>query len=309
MSMVTYIVGHGELALERPETIVPEESSITFWTNVDSDILLRHGMRALQEASTSDGAQTYDAGQPVPNYTLYRLSDNERLRYETVANDVATAWYVGDQLPHPVHLCDATDPDMCSGGRHICGGVFGRLTGEIVYLACRGLVGEANNQLAYGGTDDTSNPFAQMVNELLGLPEEDAGARLAAMEDARDADAQETLAYLMNFQGLRKAVYKYRTRQYVPTAAAMEVEAMFFDQPEPEKSWMWELPEIQQAVGLAQRKRDYFIAKMQTADPRSLADELASEPERDRYYLLMIPGLQDLVTGADISRMLDEGGA
>ena len=253
--MTTFIAGHGELAADRPKTIVPEGGSITFYTDVDFDGLLANLMEALRRGDAGSGYKVL-GGEPVENYSLGPLTDNQRVRYATVAQSGLTIAYVGDQLPGDLHLCEG-DEVMCGGGRHICGGVFGRINDpEIIYLACRGVEGAPPNpQRAYGATGSTDLIDAQdaLAKELMALSEEERGKRLCAMEDARDADQQETVAFLMNKPQLRKAAYKERTRQALASMDPPAFVAMFNGQPAQEQAWMREIPAVVQALEKAKK--------------------------------------------------------
>jgi hypothetical protein len=253
--MTTFVVGHGQLAADRPMTIVPEGGSITFYTDVDFDLLLINGMEAVRRG---DGGSGYEvsSGQPVENYSLSPLNDNQRVRYETVAKGGLTVMYVGDQLPAAVHLCDG-DEVMCGGGRHICGGVFGRISDpEIIYLACAGVEGEpSKNQREYGATGDTQimDEWDKLATHMLTLSEEERGKTLCEMEDEHNPDNQERLAFLMNYRELRKSAYKERTRQALATMDPPAFVAMFNGQPAQEQAWMREIPAVVQALEKAKK--------------------------------------------------------
>lgn len=311
--MATFLLGHGVLAADRPETIVPQGHTITFYTDVDYDLYFVNGMEAVRSGDASSGSQTYNAGDPVPNYELSRYSDFERALFATVADEAQSIVYIGDQIPNDIHLCEATDDAMCGGGRHICGGVFGRIDDDIVYLACRGVEGTSDQtQDAYGGTRDTTvkDTVSQAVDDFLQLGEEEAGRRLAEMEDARDPDAQEALAYLMTSPDLQKAVYKHRTAEYVVTAELLEFEAMFYGQGTDEQGWMNELPAVQQKLADAQEKRQRVVDLVAASDPQALATYFYAQTESDQRYLGAIDGAQELLTGAAISDMFtDDNGS
>jgi hypothetical protein len=256
--MTTFIVGHGELAADRPETIVPEGMSIGFWTDLDFNLVMANGMAAVWSGDVGSAAETYKGGDPVPNYGLSPLTDNQRVRFETVAQEGLSVWYVGDQLPADVHLCDGDDV-MCNNGRHICGGVFGRIDDtEIIYLSCRGVEGaEDKDQEAYGGTGDTTlnDTLDRLYGDLMTMSEEDRGRWLNQMEDARDPDQQEQLAFLMTYPDLRKAALKQRTAEYLASADQATFEAFFAGQPQQEQEWMLEVPGVVETVTLSERER------------------------------------------------------
>jgi hypothetical protein len=253
--MTTFVVGHGGLAADRPMTIVPEGGSITFYTDVDFDLLFPNGMAAVMAGDAGSGYKA-EGGKPVENYSLSPLTDNERVRYESVAKGGLTAMYVGDQLPAAVHLCEG-DEVMCGGGRHICGGVFGRINDpNIVYLACRGVKdAPSKTQREYGTTGDASviDAFDAMWNQITALSDEEQGKKLCEMEDAHDPDLQDYLAHLMNYPDLRKAAYKERTRQALATMEPPAFVAMFNGQPAQEQAWMREIPAVVQALEKAKK--------------------------------------------------------
>jgi hypothetical protein len=135
---------------------------------------------------------------------------------------------------------------MCGGGRHICGGVFGRINDpNIVYLGCRNVEGAAKvDQWSFGATGSTQimDKLDETAETLMKLSEEEAGRRLCQMEDAKDPDAQELLANLILNDDLRKAAYKERTRRALATMDAPTFAAMFNGQPAEEQGWMREIP-------------------------------------------------------------------
>lgn len=240
--MTTFVVGHGSLEADKEETTVPEGGSITFYTEVDYDIVLAYGLMVVAQGDAGSGYPVA-AGQPVQNYKLNALTDNQRVRYETVAQEGLNVVYVGDtRLFDGIHLCEG-DQTMCSGGRHICGGVFGRIDDpDIVYVACRGLEdAPVRMQPTYGSTGESFAPDREQ--ELLSMSEEDRGRALCTMEDARDPEQQETLAYLMNIEEMRKAAYKERARQYLSTEPESFL-SMFLGQPPLEQGWMAEVAEV-----------------------------------------------------------------
>jgi hypothetical protein len=253
--MTIYIAGHGELAADRPMTIVPEGGSITFYTDVDFDGDMSNMMETLRRGDAGSGFKV-EGGKPVENYSLGPLTDNQRVRYATVAKGGVTVMYVGDQLPGAVHLCEG-DEVMCGGGRHICGGVFGRVDDrEIVYLACRGVEGAAPNpQQEYGATGDTqfADSLDALYDQFIKLSEEERGKKLCEMEDARNPDMQEGLAFLMNYPELRKSAYKERTRQSLATMDPPAFVAMFNGQPATEQGWMREIPAVVETLKKASK--------------------------------------------------------
>ncbi|HEX3605893.1 MAG TPA: hypothetical protein VH134_08225 [Candidatus Dormibacteraeota bacterium] len=256
--MPVFIVGHGGLASDRPQTIVPPGQSITFYTDVDLNLVMSNGMAAVMSGDASSGSETVQGGDPVPNYGLGRLTDNQRVRFETVAQAGGTFLYIGDQLPDGIHLCDGDDT-MCNEGHHICGGVFGRVEdAEMIYIACRGVDGGLDvNQEAYGGTGDASlsQGLDAVYNQLMGVSEEERGRYINQLEDARTAESQEALAFLMNYPDLRKAAYKQRTAEYLASSDPLTFESMFFSQPDTEQAWMREVPGVEEALTDAARQR------------------------------------------------------
>jgi len=251
--MATFIVGHGVIEASGPETLVPEGRTITFYTDVGLQFWQVYGMAALQMNDATSGFKTYQSGEKVPNYFMSKYSDNERTRFATVADEAANAIYVGDGIPSNIRLCEATDDAMCGGGRHICGGVFGRIDDDIIYLSCRSVEGVADpGQDTYGGTGQTTtlDHYDAKAREYLALGE-GAGAALAQLEDARTPDSQELLAYMMTYPDLRKAVYKFRTQQYLNAADAQSFAAMYNSEQPEEQSWILEVDGAQDMLNAA----------------------------------------------------------
>jgi hypothetical protein len=299
--MTTYVVGHGALTADRPMTTVPEGGSITFYSDVDTTLITPNGMEALRRGDAGSG-YTKTGGQPVENYYLEAHTDNELVRYQTVAMAGLTVMYVGDQLPVQaggrIHLCEG-DEFMCGEGRHICGGVFGRVSDlDIVYLACRGVAGAPSNvQRAYGATGNTKiiDDLDLIAAEFETMSEEEAGQKLCEMEDEarKNPDLQEHLARLMNWPGMRKAVYKERTRQALETmdvgkggetARIRAVAAMFYGQPEQEQAWMSEIPAVLEALKKSKKPSAFVnpkMPKMDTIVESPQEDSIVESPQED----------------------------
>lgn len=182
---------------------------------------------------------------------LEGYTDNQRVRFETVAMGGLNAVYIGDQVPNNIHLCEGDDT-MCGGGRHICGGVFGRLDDlDIIYLACRGVEDAPSNaQHEYGSTGDKSvlTDIQSMKKCSTRCPRTSGVGNSARWRDDQNPDLQEALAYLMNFPDLRKAAYKERTRQSLETMTPDEFAKMFAKQPVTEQGWMKEVPGVNDVV-------------------------------------------------------------
>jgi hypothetical protein len=288
-----HVVGHGALTADRPMTIVPEGGQITFYTDVDFDLVMTNALEVLQTgdalirlgkfAGVGNGYKV-GSGQPVENYSLGPLSDNERVLHATAAKPGLTIMYIGDQLPANIHLCEG-DEVMCAEGQHHCGGVFGRLydADEIVYLACRGVEGQPDKQQQkFGRTSSTEDAdrFDQEYYGLMALSEEERGKQLLQLEDLRHPDAQEALAKLMTYDDLRKAAYKERTRQAV-ASDPRAVAAMFYGQPKEEQEWMSEIPAVLEALRKAKKPSAFGKTKMAAIVESPEEDSIVESPEED----------------------------
>lgn len=232
--MATFVVGHGILASGRPETIAPIDGSITFITDVDLALLQVNGLLAIEQGNGA-GGYYQPGGAIIENYSLQALSEWDKHLYEVVreqSGSTATVMYVGfDGVPDPVNLCDATDDDMCSGGRHKCGGIFGRVDDQhIVYLACRSAADnpDAGAQAGYGAQADSEH-FSDIGNEVLELLTQDwvdAGTELARLRDGT-AEEQIRFANLMTDPRLNDPLSAYYYLEHVRQGQASDEDVLF----------------------------------------------------------------------------------
>jgi hypothetical protein len=179
--MPTFLIGHGAIESGGPKTVVPAECSLTFFVDADRLLFMGNALAALESNSVQHGYRI-DALGEVDNYMILPLQDDERPFFEAVRinapGDLATAWFVGDELPADggfVSLCEDTT-GSCSILEHVCSGVLGRLSRDefgskdIVVLACRQVLGESSpmqeeygtalDATFYGLGDDSGDPAA-----------------------------------------------------------------------------------------------------------------------------------------------------
>lgn len=263
--MTTYVVGHGELEGSRPDTSIPQGGSVVFFTDVGMDLLQVNGMYAVQSGDAGQGFR-YNSPDPVPNYLLTPLSNDELVRIQTVEKEGLTVLYVGDtQIPADssgVHLCEGDDT-MCGEGRHICGGALGRVDdAEIVFVCCRGLTGtEPRYPMEFGSTGSTApyEMFLELARPYETMSETERGKALCALEDAKNPDDQELLAYLMTRTSFAKAALKHRTLESVTAKDGETVRAMFKSQTPEGQGWMREVPGASELID--QKKPSIFAKK------------------------------------------------
>jgi hypothetical protein len=142
------------------------------------------------------------------------------------------------------------------------------------------------------GKSDKVSELEMIWAEFQTMSEEEAGKTLCAMEDAKEPDKQEQLAFLMNVEDMRKAAYKERTRQALETMdvgkggekeRTRAVAAMFYSQPKQEREWMNEIPEVVEALKKSKKPSAFGNEdKMATIFESPNEDSVVESPQEDR---------------------------
>ncbi|MFI9103633.1 putative adhesin [Streptomyces fildesensis] len=144
--MTTFIMGHGNYS--EPDTFVPTGSRIGIYAEVNTLLAITIGMAVLSTQGGFEPPTTFDATagktSTVHNYRIGPLTHPEYQRMRTVDSAKNTIIYIGftEGFGNETQLC--TDLKGCTGGRHQCDGILGRVHDTDIRLAfCLGKASES----------------------------------------------------------------------------------------------------------------------------------------------------------------------
>ncbi|MGH9247555.1 MAG: putative adhesin [Acidimicrobiales bacterium] len=157
--MDAFVLGHGGLDAATANTFVPTGMRVSFYSKLNENMLFSNGFAALATGGAGS-VQTYNAGQPVPNYEMEKLEDERVASYMQIDPGGVPLFFVGGQhLASPkIKLCAGT-ATTCKAGSHGCQGLLGLLQQagytDWGYLACRGIddTSKDSRGLGAGGAD------------------------------------------------------------------------------------------------------------------------------------------------------------
>lgn len=139
-------MGHGNYS--EPDTFVPTGSRIGIYAEVNTLLAITIGMAVLSTQGGFEPPTTFDATagktSTVHNYRIGPLTHPEYQRMRTVDSAKNTIIYIGftEGFGHETQLC--TDLKGCTGGRHQCDGILGRVHDTDIRLAfCLGKASES----------------------------------------------------------------------------------------------------------------------------------------------------------------------
>lgn len=116
-SMVAYVLGHGWHHSGAGQLVVPDGMTITFMADFDMS-----GVQHVQAAQLMIGgiaaADTYQGGDPLPNYEFSSLSDDWVARMIGLNLHDLDLWFIGPDVP-AFAMCTGTD-GLCSADAHAC---------------------------------------------------------------------------------------------------------------------------------------------------------------------------------------------
>jgi hypothetical protein len=188
-----FILSHGERDPGEGDTFVPEGKSISFYSEYDENTLRSIGLAAVN-AGDIKPAETFEAGEPLPNYTLSQFEDSaiaQHLAMESSATG-GKLYFVGTDLrPTPLPLC--TTPDACarSRPRHAqgCRGAFAQIAeDEILSVSCRGVTGEdGDNTRTMEGSTDFYDEYSEEAMRIAEWGKTDPDAAMAYFQSLPQA--------------------------------------------------------------------------------------------------------------------------
>jgi hypothetical protein len=246
--MAVYIIGHGGLDSDRPETFVPTGTTISFFSDEDEDL---RGVNALAAMASGTGAtESFGAGERIPNYSLDALMDRERQQQMTVDPGRIAAKYVGDQLEDGIYLCEDTG-GQCTGGVHNCAGVFGVVKDPVIlYLACRGVEDEDGGfTKGLGPTGNRDTLAVDAIDEWFEWFKNTVDSDPDQVASRWDGLPQGTQAMLLNKIPIRKWSYVREARNFLRDNGPDTFRAWVNSSPQSdEKDLYLEDPEIKKAL-------------------------------------------------------------
>ncbi|HSV67511.1 MAG TPA: hypothetical protein VLJ59_16600 [Mycobacteriales bacterium] len=263
--MTVFVVGHGSYEAVGRSTFVPRGVEVHFHANFDESLPITLGMRVVATGAVGGSREWYGELEPVPNYTLSGLTDQQRASYAQVDPENGTLYVVGDHLPAPTMLCTG-DAKTCDPqtGRHGCGGILGRLAGQqpIHLVACRteraaGLARQAAKQpqpytnVLGGGEGDPSfhdrmrRLWASFKEKLQTDPDE--AARLF------DALPEENKAYVLQNPTARNWSHVRQARRFKAEHGAAALYRFYVSQPADVQEAIDADPALAQQVDLIRR--------------------------------------------------------
>ncbi|MGH9268016.1 MAG: putative adhesin, partial [Acidimicrobiales bacterium] len=191
-------------------TFVPDGATIKFFSDNNENLITANALSVLAKGNFSNANQTYGPGNTsndepawVPNYELEARSSGEMQRDLSAFAEGADLVFVGDDLKSPIKLCEDTT-GQCKDGVHECSGVLGQVKDtDIVYLACRGIVTDADSTSTegVGAPEERSTETLDFIREMYGLWATDKDAfetRFDQLDQARQAEVMAGYAELKN---------------------------------------------------------------------------------------------------------------
>ncbi|MCZ4121019.1 hypothetical protein [Streptomyces sp. H39-S7] len=169
--MTTFIMGHGNHS--EPGTLVPAGRRVGIYAEVNTLLAITIGMAVLSakggfEPPTTFGSATGTA--PVPNYRVGPLTHPEYQRMRTVDSSKNRIIYIGytEGFEKETQLC--TDVEGCTGARHRCDGILGRVDDADIRLSfCVGKASEAGLSrmtTTFPATDTYAEPNAHLAKYI-----------------------------------------------------------------------------------------------------------------------------------------------
>jgi Putative adhesin Stv domain len=311
--MAIVFVGHG--GRNPGDNIdVPPGVTIKFFVDYDLNLDPSNVEAVLSRRDFGSPNQTYVRGtgttpNKVPNYELGPLSSDELQVDMSAARSLEGVVWTEDDT----WLC--ADPATCgSAGPHTCSGLLGQAAtagdNEVIFLACRGVVGAGSpmsSRLGKPGTDDSVVPeLDTWVSDFLARAALDPAA--AAQE--WDSLPQGTKATLMTYNNIR--AWSENREATDPSAPAAVLEAKNYLESHGALAladWVDTWDDTQRSVALADKDvRAGYQQGLRERDQQNrrelgLTDERASgiAPEivTAREQFASFAGAVDALTGTD----------
>lgn len=227
--MTVVFVGHGGRQ-EGSDIQVPPGVNVKFFVDFDLSLSSINGESVLSRMEFDNPNQTYVPGTPdapnmIPNYVLVPLESDELQRDLTVGTDLSKVVFTEAQT----RLC--TTPGVCQTlPEHTCSGVLGQAAGrgetDVVFLACRGVIGAdagTGARLGAEGEDESVRPeVLEWVRDFLVRATNDPAAAALEWDGLPDA----TKAMMLNVPRVR--AWSEERERTNPSAPAAVQEALRF---------------------------------------------------------------------------------
>jgi hypothetical protein len=153
--MATIVKGHGA-RVDDTTTFVPNGTTVKFYSDFDVNLATSSALVAITSGSFASPNDEADEGSDIANYRLYKQDDRFYAQWIAMGGEAKTPiWWVGQDLPDQIRLCNLDGTCDPGSGLHNCTGVFGQVKdSEIILLACRGVLGAHGGSTAEFGSDE-----------------------------------------------------------------------------------------------------------------------------------------------------------
>lgn len=162
-------MGHGNYS--DPDTLVPVGSRVGIYAEVNTLLAITIGMAVLSAQGGFEPpttfASTAEQVSPVHNYRIGPLTHPEYQRMRTVSSSKNTIIFIGFTKGFEAETQLCTDLKGCTGGRHQCDGILGRVHDTDIRLAfCLGKASESGQSkmtTTFPATDTYAEPNAHLA--------------------------------------------------------------------------------------------------------------------------------------------------
>src|SRR5579875_640005 len=164
--MTAIIKGHGA-RIDDMKTFVPQGVTIKFYSRPDVNLATVVALTAMVDEARASATETINGTGvvgDVDNYILGAQDDRFYAQWLALGGKSSIPiWWVGNDIPDGTRLCE--NPETCNGlGEHTCTGALGLVDDrEIIILACRGYVGNAQSPLEKNYGTDPGNPLQSVA--------------------------------------------------------------------------------------------------------------------------------------------------
>jgi hypothetical protein len=198
-----FLLCHGSRVDGRDYTFVPEGRTISFYSEFDENTLRSTGLAALNAGDITPN-ETYEAGDPIPNYSLSRFNDSEMAQHLAVESSLTdgTLYFLGQDpftsersaLCTTPQACAATAPHHAQG----CRGVFNLITEEDIYsVSCRGVSGQQNQATrVMEGSTEFNDELREMARAILQQKQDDPDAAIQYFLSLPQGTQQMMMSYV-----------------------------------------------------------------------------------------------------------------
>jgi hypothetical protein len=277
------------------ETFVPAGTTVVMYSDFDMNLATPNALVAIVNGRFANPRESVTGPAAIANYQLFTQDDGFVARWLALGGEGGVPIrFVGidPQLPDQVRLCG--DPDACAAaGSHQCNGVLAKVVdSQIVLLACRGYVGDADGGMNMEFGSDADDPLSGVTSEMgqwisgfLGRAKADPAAA------AREFDAlpQGTLALVSTFPALTRWVEARSTADYATAGDVDQAVGQLQSSGGLAEvvTWLDEVPAYGQAVAALARSQPEAFGRATMARP-TVGNALAGSAQVQQAYFVAI---------------------